>query len=112
MTYVVTEDCIACKHMDCVEVCPVDCFYEGENMLVINSDECIDCGVCEPECPIDAIKSDSESGLENWAELNRKYARLWPNIVEKGTPPANAKAMEGVPNKFRDLFSERPGEGS
>ena len=55
MTYVVTEDCIKCKHMDCVEVCPVDCFYEGENMLVINPSECIDCGVCEPECPAEAI---------------------------------------------------------
>ena len=56
MTYVVTDACIRCKYMDCVEVCPVDCFYEGENMLVIHPDECIDCGVCEPECPVDAIK--------------------------------------------------------
>ena len=64
MTYVVTEACIKCKFMDCVEVCPVDCFYEGENMLVINPDECIDCGVCEPECPPEAIKADTESGLE------------------------------------------------
>jgi ferredoxin len=55
MTYVVTEDCIKCKHMDCVEVCPVDCFYEGNNMLVIHPDECIDCGACEPECPVTAI---------------------------------------------------------
>ena len=64
MTYVVTEACIKCKFMDCVEVCPVDCFYEGENMLVIHPDECIDCGVCEPECPVDAIKADSDPGLE------------------------------------------------
>ena len=56
MTYVVTDNCIACKYTDCVEVCPVDCFYEGENMLVIHPDECIDCGVCEPECPADAIR--------------------------------------------------------
>ena len=112
MTYVVTEDCIACKHMDCVAVCPVDCFYEGENMLVINPDECIDCGVCEPECPIDAIKPDMEPGLAPWVELNRKYARLWPNITEMGVPPDNAKAMAGAPNKLRDLFSEQPGEGS
>ena len=56
MTYVVDDKCILCKHTSCVEVCPVDCFYEGENMLVINPDECIDCGVCEPECPEDAIK--------------------------------------------------------
>ena len=65
MTYVVTEACIKCKYTDCVEVCPVDCFYEGENMLVIHPDECIDCGVCEPECPADAIKPDTEPGLEN-----------------------------------------------
>ena len=62
MTYVVVENCIKCKYMDCVEVCPVDCFYEGDNMLVIHPDECIDCGVCEPECPADAIKPDTESG--------------------------------------------------
>ena len=66
MTYVVTENCIKCKYMDCVEVCPVDCFYEGENMLVIHPDECIDCGVCEPECPAEAIKPDTEPGLDKW----------------------------------------------
>src|SRR5262245_16015609 len=70
VTYVVNDDCIRCKYMDCVEVCPVDCFYEGENMLVIHPDECIDCGVCEPECPVDAIKPDSEPGLEKWLALN------------------------------------------
>ena len=70
MTYVVTDACIRCKYMDCVEVCPVDCFYEGENMLVINPSECIDCGVCEPECPAEAILPDTEGGLEQWLELN------------------------------------------
>ena len=69
MTYIVNENCIKCKFTDCVEVCPVDCFYEGENMLVIHPDECIDCGVCEPECPVDAIKPDTEPGLEQWLEL-------------------------------------------
>ena len=64
MTYVVTDACIKCKYTDCVEVCPVDCFYEGENMLVINPSECIDCGVCEPECPAEAILPDTEDGLE------------------------------------------------
>ena len=64
MTYVVTENCIACKYTDCVEVCPVDCFYEGENTLVIHPDECIDCGVCEPECPADAIRPDTEPGMD------------------------------------------------
>ena len=64
MTYVVIEACIKCKYMDCVEVCPVDCFYEGENMLVINPNECIDCGVCEPECPAEAILPDTEDGAD------------------------------------------------
>ena len=83
MTYIVNEKCIKCKYTDCVEVCPVDCFYEGENMLVIHPDECIDCGVCEPECPVDAIKPDTEPGLEKWLELNRKYSEKWPNITSK-----------------------------
>ena len=74
MTYVVTDNCIKCKYMDCVEVCPVDCFYEGENMLVIHPDECIDCGVCEPECPANAIFPDTEPGLESWLKLNSEYA--------------------------------------
>ena len=75
MTYVVTDNCIKCKYMDCVEVCPVDCFYEGENMLVIHPDECIDCGVCEPECPAEAIKPDTEPGLEQWLKLNAEYGQ-------------------------------------
>ena len=79
MTYIVNENCIKCKYMDCVEVCPVDCFYEGENMLVIHPDECIDCGVCEPECPVDAIKPDTEPGLEKWLALNAEYA---PEMAE------------------------------
>jgi ferredoxin len=81
MTYVVTESCIKCKFTDCVEVCPVDCFYEGENMLIIHPDECIDCGVCEPECPVDAIKPDTEKGLDKWLQVNRDYAEQWPNIT-------------------------------
>ena len=80
MTYIVKDECIKCKLTDCVEVCPVDCFYEGENMLVIHPGECIDCGVCEPECPVDAILSDTEDGIEKWAELNRKYSEIWPNM--------------------------------
>ena len=91
MTYVVNESCIRCKTMDCVEVCPVDCFYEGENMLVIHPDECIDCGVCEPECPVDAIKPDTEAGLERWLGINAEYARVWPNITVKREPPSDAK---------------------
>ena len=87
MTYIVNDKCIKCKLMDCVEVCPVDCFYEGKNMLVIKPDECIDCGVCEPECPVDAIKADTESGVEKWLDLNKKYSEIWPNINEKKKIP-------------------------
>ena len=95
MTYVVLDACIKCKHTDCVEVCPVDCFYEGENMLVIHPDECIDCGVCEPECPVDAIKPDTEPGLESWVELNREYSEKWPNItVKKPALPEAEKFAE------------------
>src|SRR6202049_5381293 len=87
MTYIVNDSCIRCKYMDCVEVCPVDWFYEGENMLVIHTDACIDCGVCEPECPVDAIKPDTVSGLEKWLALNAEYAQVWPNITVKRDPP-------------------------
>ncbi|MSP89449.1 MAG: ferredoxin family protein [Alphaproteobacteria bacterium] len=108
MTYVVTEACIKCKYMDCVEVCPVDCFYEGENMLVINPDECIDCGVCEPECPPEAIVPDTEPNAEKWVEVNRKYAEAWPNITRKGEAPTDADAFKGMADKFNNLFSPNP----
>src|SRR5215467_974958 len=109
MTYIVNESCIRCKYTDCVEVCPVDCFYEGENMLVIHPDECIDCGVCEPECPVDAIKPDTEPGLEKWLDLNRQYAAVWPNITRKKPAPPDADAFVGVPDKFAKYFSPNPG---
>ena len=80
MTYLVNEKCIKCKLMDCVEVCPVDCFYEGKNMLVIKPDECIDCGVCEPECPVAAIISDNDDSGGKWLEVNKTYADMCPNI--------------------------------
>ncbi len=108
MTYVVTESCIKCKYQDCVEVCPVDCFYEGENMLVIHPDECIDCGVCEPECPAEAILPDTEPDVERWAEVNRTYAEQWPNINRKGDQPADADDWKDVANKFEEHFSDRP----
>src|SRR5215467_7934382 len=110
MTYVVTEACIKCKYMDCVEVCPVDCFYVGDNMLVIHPDECIDCGVCEPECPPEAIKPDTEAGMDQWLELNRKYSESWPNITRKGEPPADAEQWKGVDDKFSKYFSPNPGK--
>src|SRR3981189_1019444 len=96
--------------MDCVDVCPVDCFYEGENMLVIHPDECIDCGVCVPECPVDAIKPDTEPGLEKWLSLNAEYAKIWPNIIVKKTPPPDWKEWEGKPDKLQ-YFSPNPGAG-
>ncbi len=110
MTYIVTDNCIKCKYTDCVEVCPVDCFYEGENMLVIHPDECIDCGVCEPECPADAIRPDTEPDMENWLKINADLARIWPNITQKKDPLPDAKEWDGKPNKI-DLLSENPGEG-
>ncbi|MCF8495127.1 MAG: ferredoxin family protein [Alphaproteobacteria bacterium] len=111
MTFVVTEVCIRCKYTDCVEVCPVDCFYEGENMLVINPDECIDCGVCEPECPIDAILPDTDSRAENWLDLNKRYADLWPNLTRKRPPMPEAEEMKEVQEKLEKYFSPEPGEG-
>ena len=109
MTYVVTESCIRCKFMDCVEVCPVDCFYEGENMLVIHPDECIDCGVCEPECPAEAILPDTEEVAEKFLELNREYSEVWPNITQKGDQPADAEEWQDKPNKYETEFSPKPG---
>jgi ferredoxin len=111
MTYVVLENCIKCKFMDCVEVCPVDCFYEGENMLVIHPDECIDCGVCEPECPAEAIVPDTEPGIEKWLELNTQFSASWPNITRKGTPPDDAEEWNGKPDKM-SMLSSNPGKGS
>ena len=83
MTWTVNGNCIKCKYTDCVEVCPVDCFYEGENMLVINPDECIDCGVCEPECPADAIFADTDERSKAWNEINKELSLEWPNISKK-----------------------------
>jgi ferredoxin len=109
MTYVVTDACIRCKYMDCVEVCPVDCFYEGETMLVIDPDQCIDCGVCEPECPAEAIVSDATPSIEKWVELNQTYSKKWPNITRKKTQPADADEWLKVKNKFEQYFNDKPG---
>jgi ferredoxin len=111
MTYVVNENCIKCKYTDCVEVCPVDCFYEGENMLVIHPDECIDCGVCEPECPVEAIKPDTEPNLEKWLQLNRDFAEQWPNITVKKPSPGDADKYRDEQGKYEKYFSNKPGEG-
>src|ERR1700743_2605395 len=111
MTYVVNESCIKCKLMDCVEICPVDCFYEGENMLVIHPDECIDCGVCEPECPIDAIVPDSDSRAEALLQVNRDFSVVWPNLTRKKPAPADADAFKNEPDKYTKFFSPNPGNG-
>ena len=108
MTYVVLDACIECKFTDCVEVCPVDCFYEGENMLVINPDECIDCGVCEPECPADAIKPDTEPGLEKWLELNREYSRLAEHHREAGRTPRTPRNSSRKPESSRSISLPTP----
>ena len=111
MTYIVTELCIKCKYMDCVEVCPVDCFYEGENMLVIHPDECIDCGVCEPECPIEAILPDTEGDVTKWVTLNTEFAEKWPNITRMRESPVDADDFKDEAGKFEKYFSDKPGAG-
>lgn len=105
MTYVVTENCIKCKYTDCVEVCPVDCFREGANFLVIDPEECIDCTLCVPECPVGAIfaEDDLPSEQAHFLELNAELAKSWPAIIEKKPAPADAKAWEDVPNKLQYL---------
>jgi ferredoxin len=107
MTFVVTESCIKCKYTDCVEVCPVDCFHEGPNMLVIDPDECIDCTLCEPECPVDAIVSEDDlpDDQHPFLELNAELAKIWPTITERKDPPADADEWKEVKGKLR--FIER-----
>lgn len=102
MTFVVTENCIKCKYTDCVEVCPVDCFHEGPNMLVIDPDECIDCTLCEPECPAEAIKSEDDltEDEQQYLPLNAELAAQWPVISEMKDPPADADDWKDKPDKL------------
>ena len=105
MTFVVTENCIKCKYTDCVEVCPVDCFHEGPNFLVIDPDECIDCAICVPECPIEAIFDEDdlpEDQLE-FIDINAKLAAKWPVINAMKEPPEDADEWDGQPNKLQYL---------
>jgi ferredoxin len=101
VTYVVTENCIKCKYTDCVEVCPVDCFHEGPNFLAIDPDACIDCGICEPECPTEAIFAEDDLPEEQtqFLALNAELAQQWPVITERKDPPADAEAWDGRPGK-------------
>ena len=105
MTFVVVEDCIKCKYTDCVEVCPVDCFHEGPNFLVIDPDECIDCTLCEPECPIEAILSEDDLApeQEHFLELNAELSREWPVINQQKDPLPDADEWAGKPNKLELL---------
>ena len=111
MPHVVTSACVDHKYQECVAVCPVEAFREADTYLVIDPDECIDCGVCEPECPAEAIKADTESNLEKWSELNTKFADIWPNITIKKEAPADADDFLNKEGKFEAHFTEAPGEG-
>jgi ferredoxin len=105
MAYVVTEACIKCKYTDCVDVCPVDCFHEGPNFLVIDPDECIDCTLCVPECPVEAIfaEDDLPDNQKAFIALNAELAKQWPAIIERKAPPADADSWRGVGDKLRHL---------
>ena len=128
MTYIIAEPCVSTCDTACVEVCPVDCIHGPEDktgageeakaegfdpegkQLYIDPEECIDCGACEPECPVEAILSDTEDGIEKWAEINRKYSEIWPNINEKKDPPLDAEKWQKVKDKYNKYFSEKPGK--
>ena len=103
MTFLVTESCIKCKYTDCVEVCPVDCFHEGPNMLVIDPEECIDCAMCETECPVEAIVSEDDlsDDQKGFLELNEKYSAKWPVITSMKPAPEDAKQWEDVKEKLQ-----------
>ena len=105
MTFVVTENCIKCKFTDCVDVCPVDCFHEGPNFLVIDPDECIDCTLCEPECPANAIFAEDElpEGQEIFIQLNAELSKQWPILTEVKAPLTEADIWNGKENKVEFL---------
>src|SRR6266446_8135991 len=105
MTHVVTESCIKCKYTDCVDVCPVDCFHEGPNMLVIDPDECIDCAVCIPECPVNAIlpEEDVPEGQKKFTALNAELAKIWPVIIDIKPAPGDADQWKDVKEKLKLL---------
>jgi ferredoxin len=105
MTFVVTEACIRCKYTDCVSVCPVDCFHEGPNFLVIDPEVCIDCAVCVPECPVDAIVADADLAPAQAAflEINARLAAQWPVISQSAQPLPEAEQWAQVKNKLEHL---------
>jgi len=105
MTFVVTESCIRCKYTDCVEVCPVDCFHEGPNMLVIDPEECIDCTLCEPECPVEAIMSEDDLSQDQkkFLQLNKDLSAKWPVLTQAKSPPDDADAWKDIKDKLSEL---------
>lgn len=105
MTFVVTENCIRCKYTDCVEVCPVDCFHEGPNFLVIDPEECIDCGLCEPECPAEAIVSEDDLSetMQQFLEINAEKSKQWPVLTQSKGPLEDAPEWDGVQDKLQYL---------
>ena len=106
MTHLVTDNCIQCKYTDCVSVCPVDCFYEGPNFLVIRPDECIDCAVCVVECPADAIIHENdlpEDQRKIWYDINEELSAKWPNITRQKDPLPDAEQWKNVPDKLQHL---------
>ena len=105
MTFVGTEPCRKCKYTDCVEVCPVDCFHEGPNFLVIDPQECIDCAMCEPECPVDAIFSEDDlaEDQKEFLEINEELATRWPVLTVRKDPPEDAAEWEDVKQKRQYL---------
>lgn len=105
MTYVVTENCIKCKYTDCVEVCPVDCFHEGPNFLVIDPNECIDCTLCVPECPVNAIfaEDDLPEEQKQFIAINADLSKKWPVLTEKKPALPDAAEWENKPDKLKHL---------
>lgn len=105
MAYVVTENCVKCKYTDCVDVCPVDCFREGPNFLAIDPDECIDCTLCVPECPAEAIfaEDDVPEHQKHFIALNAELSKTWPVIIQRKAPPPDADEWKGKLDKTKLL---------
>ena len=111
MPHIVTSPCVDHKYQECVAVCPVEAFREADTYLVIDPDECIDCGVCEPECPPEAILPDTEQVAEAWIAFNTEKSEAWPNITRRKDAPADADDFRDTKGKFESFFIDRPGTG-